>query len=126
MLIGLIALRPAFVGLALTWGTAALALHLWQHFEHLLLLGQALTQRNLFGAAVPTSILQLVLPRMELHLFYNAIVFIPMVIAVYFHLYPRPGVEQEATCSCRRWFVQAETPLEVGDDPAFRPRFIKR
>ena len=37
----------------------------------------------LFGAKVPTSILQLVFPRVELHLFYNVVVFIPMVIAMW-------------------------------------------
>jgi hypothetical protein len=101
MLAGLVLLLPGFVGLALTWWTIALAIQVWHHFEHLLLLGQALTQRNLFGAPVPTSILQLVLPRMELHLFYNAVVFIPMVIAVYLHVRPRRGERQVATCSCR-------------------------
>lgn len=101
MLAGLILLRPGFVGLALTWWTVALAIQVWHHFEHLLLLGQALIQRNLFGAPVPTSVLQLIFPRMELHLFYNAVVFIPMVIAVYFHLRPRPGERQLARCSCR-------------------------
>jgi hypothetical protein len=88
-------------GSALIWWTVALAIQAWHHCEHLLLLGQALTQRNLFGAPAPTSILQLVLPRMELHLFYNAVVFIPMVIAVYLHLRPRPGEGQVASCSCR-------------------------
>jgi hypothetical protein len=125
MLAGLIVLRPGFVGLGLTWWTVALAIQLWHHFEHLLLLVQALTQRNLFGAAVPTSILQLVLPRMELHLFYNAIVFIPMVIAVYFHFHPRSG-DKEATCSCRRGFVQVPTLLDGADGSLLSTRLIKR
>jgi hypothetical protein len=37
---------------------------------------------------VPTSLLQVWVPRVELHLFYNTIVFVPMVIAMYFHMFP--------------------------------------
>jgi hypothetical protein len=53
--------------------------------EHLLLLVQASTGSYLLVAPVPTSILQLVAPRVELHLFYNAIVFAPMVVAMVLH-----------------------------------------
>jgi hypothetical protein len=60
----------------------------WHHIEHLLLISQYMTGHNLFGRPVPTSIIQLWIPRVELHLFYNAIVFIPMVIAMYYHLFP--------------------------------------
>jgi hypothetical protein len=51
------------------------------------------------GRPVPTSLLQLWVPRVELHLFYNTIVFIPMVIAMYYHLFP-PAGEQVPRCSC--------------------------
>ena len=37
--------------------------------------------------------------RVEIHLFYNAIVFIPMVIGMYYHLFPPKG-EEVAACSC--------------------------
>ena len=40
---------------------------------------------------MPCSVLQLVFPRVELHLFYNSIVFIPMVIAMYYHMFPPEG-----------------------------------
>ena len=46
---------------------------------------------NLFGRPVPTSLMQLWVPRVELHLFYNTIVFIPMVIAMYYHMFPPQG-----------------------------------
>jgi hypothetical protein len=88
MLIGLFVLRPAFVGRARRWWTIALVIQIWHHFEHLLLLGQALTHTTLFGRPVPTSILQLVFPRMELHLFYNAVVFVPMLIGMYYYAHP--------------------------------------
>ena len=38
---------------------------------------------------MPTSIAQLVFPRVELHLFYNTIVTIPMVVAMFYHLRPK-------------------------------------
>ena len=49
---------------------------------------------NFWGKPVPCSVLQLVFPRVELHLFYNSIVFIPMVIGMYYHMFP-PESEQE-------------------------------
>jgi hypothetical protein len=44
--------------------------------------------------------LQLVFPRVELHLFYNSVVFIPMVIAMYYHLFPSENDREKMTCSC--------------------------
>jgi hypothetical protein len=118
MLIGLILLRPGFVGLALTWWTIALSIQVWHHFEHLLLLGQALTGHPLFGAKVPTSVLQLLFPRMELHLFYNAVVFIPMMLAIFFHFHPRPGEGQIASCSCLRRLTSPPRGLAQGSAAA--------
>ena len=73
MLAGLFLLRPGFVGRARTWWTVALVIQFWHHIEHFLLLLQAQLHTNFFGAAVPTSILQLIYPRVELHLFYNSV-----------------------------------------------------
>ena len=100
MLIGLAALLPGCRGRAKTWWTVALGIQVWHHFEHLLLLGQALTHLNLFGAAVPTSILQLVFSRVELHLFYNAVVFTPMLVAMWYHLHPTSTEADMAVCGC--------------------------
>src|SRR5215203_3637560 len=58
MLIGLVLLRPAFLGRGRFWWNLALGLQFWHHFEHLLLMGQATFHQPLFGAKVPTSILQ--------------------------------------------------------------------
>jgi hypothetical protein len=102
MLIGLVLLRPAFLGRARLWWNLALVLQVWHHFEHLLLLGQATFHQPLFGAKVPTSILQLLFPRVELHLFYNVVVFIPMVIALWYHTHPPKGEEITPLCSCMR------------------------
>ncbi len=100
MLIGIWVLRKGFVGRARTWWTVALVIQFWHHIEHLLLIGQATFHHNLFGKPVPCSILQLVVPRVELHLFYNSIVFIPMVIGMYYHMFPPKGETQHAACTC--------------------------
>jgi hypothetical protein len=100
MLIGLFLLRPGFVGRARFWWTVALAIQFWHHIEHLLLLIQAQTGTFYFGGTVPTSVAQTVFPRVELHLFYNSIVFIPMVVAVYLHLRPDQAEFEASSCSC--------------------------
>ncbi|MGQ0623212.1 MAG: hypothetical protein ACT4PP_00915 [Sporichthyaceae bacterium] len=86
MLIGLFLLRPGFQGAARRWWTAALALQFWHHIEHLLLLVQRLTGHNLDGEPVPTSLAQLFFLRFELHMFYNSVVTIPMVIAMWLYI----------------------------------------
>ncbi|MFC0007316.1 hypothetical protein [Micromonospora siamensis] len=102
MLIGLFALRDGFAGRARTWWTVALVIQFWHHIEHLLLLIQAQTHHFLFGGTVPTSVLQQFYPRVELHLFYNTVVFIPMVIAVYHHLRPNDAERRAVSCRCAR------------------------
>jgi hypothetical protein len=77
-------------------------IQIWHHFEHLLLLVQAMTGAYLLGAKVPTSIAQLMFPRIELHLFYNTIVTIPMVVAMVKHLRPSPEERALMRCSCAK------------------------
>ena len=77
-------------------------IQVWHHFEHLLLLVQALTGAYLLGRQAPTSIAQLVFPRVELHLFYNAIVFVPMVVAMVLHRRPRSAEAELMRCACAR------------------------
>jgi hypothetical protein len=100
MLAGIGALLPGFVGRARTWWLVALVIQFWHHIEHALLQGQVIAGRTLFGASQPTSILQLWFPRLELHLFYNTIVFIPMVVAMYYHLFPSVPEATQMRCSC--------------------------
>ena len=101
MLVGLWALRGGFGGVSLKWWTAALAIQFWHHIEHALLLGQAVAGQNFFGSPVPLSVAQMWIPRVELHLFYNTIVFIPMAVGMYFHMFPRAGEASAAHgCSC--------------------------
>ena len=96
---GLVLLRPGFPGKAKTWWTASLVIQGWHLFEHSLLLIQATVGQNLFGSPVPTSVLQQFVPRPELHLFYNLIVFIPMVVAVWLHTRPDQAAVNECSCA---------------------------
>ena len=80
--------------------TVALAIQFFHHIEHLLLQTQYLLGHNLFDRPVPTSLLQLWVPRVELHLFYNTIVFVPMVVAMYFHMFPRQSETSVMRCTC--------------------------
>jgi hypothetical protein len=100
MLFFLWLLRPAFVGRARRFWDLAFYIQIWHHFEHLLLLVQVLVGANLAGEKVPTSILQLIFPRVELHLFYNTIVTIPMIVAVVLHLRPSKQELRQMHCSC--------------------------
>ena len=101
MLIGLWILRKGFVGRSRTWWMIAFWIQFWHHIEHALLQGQAIAGANLFDRPVPVSIVQLWIPRVELHLFYNTIVFIPMVIGMYYHMFPPAGEEAHgAKCAC--------------------------
>lgn len=108
MLAGLWVLRPGFTGLLdRRWWTIALAIQFFHHFEHFLLQMQAVVGTNLFGRPVPTSIVQLWVPRVELHLFYNTIVFIPMMVGMYYHLFPPDARGQQCTCAAPRHVAAA-------------------
>jgi hypothetical protein len=107
MLLGLWMLRPGFTGTQdRRWWTIALAIQFWHHIEHGLLQAQFLLGQNLLDRPVPTSIAQLWIPRVELHLFYNTIVFIPMMIAMYYHMFPgSAGERARRVCSCAGRFT---------------------
>ena len=99
MLIGIWVLRKGFTGTSHTWWMVAFWIQFWHHIEHGVLQYQALTGHYWFHSPVPVSFLQLLFPRVELHLFYNTIVFIPMVAAMYYHMFPVEG-EPRAHCTC--------------------------
>lgn len=79
---GLLLLYRAFSGLALIWWKTALVIQAWHLVEHTLLFAQAQGGFLLWNAKEPTSVLQLFFPRIELHLFYNSVVTIPIVVAM--------------------------------------------
>lgn len=102
-LAGLLLLYPAFRGRARLWWVIAIVFQTWHFLEHALLQGQVLFGFNLFGASVPTSLLQLWIPRVELHLIYNTLVTVPTVLGIYYHFYP-PMQEalDDTPCTCAR------------------------
>ena len=100
MLIGLWVLRKGFTGTSYTWWMVAFWIQFCHHFEHFILFYQAQTHQFWFGGSVPTSVGQIWIPRIELHLIYNALVFIPMVVAMYYHVYPPAQDAGKAMCSC--------------------------
>ena len=106
MFAGLVLLRPGFRGTAKRWWTASLVIQGWHLIEHSTLQLQAIAGQNLFGSPVPTSFLQLFVPRPELHLLYNLIVFVPMVVAMWLHTRPDQAAVNECTC--------ADAPVRVG------------
>jgi hypothetical protein len=108
MLVGLWMLRPGFTGvLDRRWWTIALWIQFWHHIEHLALLMQVAVGHNLAGRPVPTSFVQLVVPRVELHLFYNTVVFVPMIIGMYYHMFPPETEHASFECACA-WYREAE------------------
>jgi hypothetical protein len=101
MLLGLWTLRSGFTGVQdRRWWMMAFWIQFFHHIEHGLLQAQAILGQNLLDRPVPTSIVQLWVPRVELHLFYNTIVFIPMMVAMYYHLFPPPEEAREQRCTC--------------------------
>ena len=102
MLVGLWVLRRGFTGRSHTWWMISFWLQFWHHFEHALLFYQALTHHYFFGGSVPTSIGQIWIPRIELHLAYNALVFAPMVVGMYYHVYPPADEAVRPMCTCAR------------------------
>jgi hypothetical protein len=100
MLIGLWVLRKGFTGRSHTWWMISFWIQFYHHFEHFILFYQAQTHHFWFGGKVPTSIGQIWVPRIELHLIYNTLVFIPMVVAMYYHVYPPVSETVKAMCTC--------------------------
>jgi len=100
MLIGLWILRKGFVGTSYKWWMISFWIQFWHHFEHFLLFYQANTHHYFFGGTVPTSIGQIWIPRIELHLIYNTLVFIPMVVAMYYHVFPPTRDAVKMVCAC--------------------------
>jgi hypothetical protein len=100
MLAGLWVLRKGFTGRAYIWWMISFWIQFWHHIEHALLQGQAIAGENLFNAPVPVSIVQLWIRRPELHLIYNTLVFVPMIIGMYYHMFPSESEASEQQCSC--------------------------
>jgi hypothetical protein len=105
-LFGIVLLLPAFQGRARLFWYAAFVFQFWHHFEHLLLVYQHVSGHFLFGGKVPTGVGQILVGRVLLHDIYNALVLIPMLIALYYHFHAAPENE-EPICSCSVRHAQA-------------------
>ena len=106
MLAGIWIFRTGFTGkLDHRFWMIAFWIQFWHHIEHALLQGQAILGMNLMGRPVATSVAQLWIPRVELHLFYNTIVFVPMLIAMYYHMFPTAREVSGQACACA-WYVR--------------------
>jgi len=110
MLIGIWIFRKGFTGVSHTWWMIAFCIQFWHHIEHFLLIYQATTHHNFWHKPVPCSVLQLFFPRVELHLFYNTVVFIPMVIGMYYHMFPPEGEQGNPSCTCEWGRERDEQP----------------
>jgi hypothetical protein len=99
MFTGLLLLLPGFKGAARGWWMASTIIQGWHLVEHSTLQIQAIVGQNLFGSPVPTSFLQPFVPRPELHLLYNLVVFIPMIVAMWLHTRPTQADLNECTCA---------------------------
>jgi hypothetical protein len=135
MLVAFWVLRKGFVGRSYYWWMAAFAIQFWHHIEHALLQYQVIAGHNFFGAPAPISMIQMLgflegtpetgfaglmtgpprhafsplmiaVRRVEVHLFYNTIVTIPMIVAMYYHMFPSPGEEAHMKCNCS-WRAKA-------------------
>lgn len=88
-LLGLLVLSYHVTGRARVWWRIAIVVQLWHFFEHFLLQSQWLTGIFLFNTAKQMGIGELLVPRLELHFIYNALVFFPTMIGVYFYVKSR-------------------------------------
>jgi hypothetical protein len=138
MLIGLWVLRTGFTGRAYVWWMIAFWIQFWHHIEHALLQYQVVVGHNFLGAPAPISLIQMVgliegpagtgfnglmtgppvhglsgllfiVRRLEVHMIYNTIVFVPMVVGMYYHMFPSPEEEQHMGCSCAWHYKAAQT-----------------
>lgn len=95
-------LLRGFAGASRNWWVAALVVQFWHHVEHAFLVLQAQSGYFFLARPIPTSFLQVWVPRAELHLVYNGLVTVPMLVAVYLHMRPPREVERAPACSCGR------------------------
>lgn len=137
MLAGIWIFRKGFVGRSYVWWMIAFWIQFWHHIEHALLQYQVLAGQNFLGAPAPISLVQMLgllegpaatgfnqllvgppaheaswlvlfVRRLEVHLFYNTVVFLPMAIGMYYHVFPSPGEEAHMECACA-WHHRPKT-----------------
>lgn len=90
-LTGLILLAPGFrvAPDAGRWWIAALVAQCWHWLEHAFLIVQLATGVFFYGALKQMSVMERLVPRIELHFAYNLLVYVPTAIAVLLYLSAR-------------------------------------
>jgi hypothetical protein len=101
-LLAILLLGGAIVGRARWFGVIALSVQSWHLFEHTLLLTQRSIDNFFLGTAGPSSLVELLIPRVELHFVYNATVFTGILVAMLLHAYPPRGETARPRCGCVR------------------------
>jgi hypothetical protein len=111
-LIALWVLRLGFVGRSRLWWTATFWIMAWVYLEYALLAYQTVAGRNLFGAAQPTCVLQMlgIFGRLEVNLLYGVLATVPMIVALYLHRFPskQEAARMRCTCAVERLRVSGE------------------
>lgn len=107
MFAGLVLLLPGFRGVLRNWWLASTMIDGWHLVEHTMLQIQAIVGINLFGSPVPTSFLQPFIPRPELHLVYNLIVLVPMILAMWLHTRPAQDSVNDCTYAAPTFMAKA-------------------
>lgn len=106
MVVGLGLLLPGFSGRARWFWGGAFLIQVWHMIEHQILWQQAQSGDFWWSAKAPVSVIQhyfFPMARPELHLIYNTLVTIPMIVGLFFHMYPPPrerGAASVAACNC--------------------------
>jgi hypothetical protein len=106
MVVGLGLLLPGFQGRSRWFWGAAFVIQVWHMIEHQILWQQAQTGNFWWHSKAPVSVIQhyfFPMARPELHLIYNTLVTIPMIVGIFFHMYPPPrerGKASTALCTC--------------------------
>jgi hypothetical protein len=104
MSIGLLLLRAGFAARSRVWWNVAIGVMTWHFFEHSFLMYQYWSGWHFTGAEVPTSVIQVVFPRVELHLIYNMAVMLPILAALSLHWLGPKEAGPQGACDCRAHF----------------------
>lgn len=105
MLIGLLLLRRGFAARSRIWWNIAIGVMVWHFFEHSFLFFQYWSGWHFTGTPVPTSVIQTIFPRVELHLIYNMLVMIPVLAALSVHWLGPKKYGPQGSCNCREHFA---------------------
>jgi len=106
MFVGLLMLHKGFAARSRRWWNVAIGIMTWHFFEHSFLLFQYWSGWHFTGTPAPTSVIQTIFPRVELHLIYNMAVMVPVLMALSVHWLGPKKIGPQGSCNCRKHFRQ--------------------